>query len=251
MPPYFIVKINIQDQKKRMQIENGFYTAPDYVFMTRNMQHGEIVSIGSEAQRQFPEAQVGLRLLFHHFVESDEKDFLIDSDEEYNYYAVPGMWFNGEKNLTYGVIDGEKVIPHKDYVFLYTGDEELPKTQEEKISEEDGFLLMTGYQESRKDKAEKMGTLKREIIELTKSDASYDLKTTIERKEMEADKISRDINKREYSEFKVAHISPETKSKFAKDFTKLGMLNIACHTRIEIDNNEYLIAETKYIAFAS
>src|ERR1700749_1621609 len=91
---YFLVKINKQEQKDRVEkTDSGIYLAPNYVWLTRCMQNAEIVAIGDFAHKSFPEARVGDTLIIHHFIEGDDEtptEYLVDSDETYNYYVCSG-----------------------------------------------------------------------------------------------------------------------------------------------------------------
>lgn len=123
MPHYALVKCNIKEQKERKEKHGFLHTHPDHQFMIYNMEWGEIVAIGSKYSEIFPEAKPGHTLIFHHFVQGldkrdSQKDHLIHEDETYHYYVVTAEKFEGKKNETYGVWDGEKIIPHPEFVFM-------------------------------------------------------------------------------------------------------------------------------------
>lgn len=278
-PPYFLVKISKSDQDdKREKLSKHIYAHSSHVYMTRELQFGIIEQIGSAAHEFMPQAEVGDYLLMHHFV-SGKKDgrgynfYIIDSDNEFNYYMVNAFEFNGERNLSYGIAKGTTIIPNKDYIFL---------EKEEDISTIDGidipmevskgglFIPKKGNKSRSQIGAEMKKNMarcqqlarnipqdhleeimmrenheKREIME-------YSFKE-IKRLEAENIKLSKELNKRKYELFKIAYINLEWNESVKESFGEelypgqmVYMLNIACHTEIEILNKTYLIAESKY-----
>ncbi|HEU4608699.1 MAG TPA: hypothetical protein VFS31_11365, partial [Chitinophagaceae bacterium] len=73
---YILVRIDKKAQKlKREKTESGLlYVAPNYTFMSHNLQYGEIVQIGAKAAQNYPYAHVGDVALFHHFIEGSYED---------------------------------------------------------------------------------------------------------------------------------------------------------------------------------
>ena len=286
MPPFLFIRINKQQQKQRKEKIGSIYFHPNEVFMTRNMQVGEIVDIGKAAHQYFPEAKIGDTAIVHHFIENKEIGFFIDEDDTYNYYvttvfdymelnpkqaekekqigALP--FYAGKGNLCYGIIkkDGT-IIPNKDYIFLEVEkpvetdlpDLELisPLPNEGKVfnhipltTHSSGLIVPKQWKETRTDSENKMATIRHEIDELSKTKMSPDVKEGIEKKEAELNKLSGKINSKRYETYKIEFINPETKNKFHADSGDfLFCLNIACRTKVEINNKEYIVAQTKYI----
>lgn len=251
LPQFFIVRVQKGALKDSREKDGHFYTHSDHVFMQRETQCGEIVSIGKEAQDIFPTAKIGHTLLFHHFVTGREMEDtgdnknLLYSDNFYNYYSVTVKSHKGEKNLTYGIWDGETIIPHKDYIFL-----EVPKV-ENKVTEYETGLLKAEVIESREELGNKMKEIKNNINELTKTQVSSELTEEINRKEKEMNNISKRVNKKEILLYNILYVSDYIKSLFTKPLSKAGMLNIACNTKISFRGLECIVSETKYLFLVS
>ncbi len=242
-PPFFIIRINKQEQEKNRKFEDGLAISPNYVFMQHEVQNGEILSIGSEAAKLFPKAKISNLLIFHHFVtgkgieDKTESPYLICTDQKFNYYNVTVSSYNGERNMTYGVWDGKNIIPHPDFIFLN------PSEQTKEVVQENDILEIKGWSESRDQKSARMAEIKNQITELTKTTVNEDLKNEIERREKTMNAISKDINKKKISIFDVAYS--------CNPFKKVGILNIACHTEISFQNRRFIIAPTKFMHFGS
>ena len=135
LAPFVIVKVEKAIQSDSREKDGYFYTHSDNVFMQRERQYGEIVAFGDDAKKLFPEIKEGQILIFHHFVsgrdieENGENINLVHSDPIYNYYAVTVKSHNGERNLTYGIFDGKKIIPHPDFMFLLKPQKEVKKEE--------------------------------------------------------------------------------------------------------------------------
>lgn len=247
LPNFFIVKINIEEQKNRKEKVGSLYLHSGEVQMQRNMQHGEIVGIGSNVTKVLPEANVGDVLLFHHFVEgsSRDKSSLIHSDETYNYYTVTVCEFNGRRNETYGVWDGTKITPHKDFIFIEAEKkaESLPMDEyiEKNTTQVGSLILFNDWEETREDKEAKTVRLKEEIKSLSKSTMHDHIKRGIEEKEMEAAKITEEINKTVYKPYKVSYHNPSLPVK-----ENVYSLSAAALTEIEFMDKTYIVTQTKY-----
>lgn len=70
--PYrIIVKIDIGAQRiKKSSTHSGLIRSQLFLFMLHNMQLGEVMDIGKEAQKNYPDLKVGDQAILHHFVES-------------------------------------------------------------------------------------------------------------------------------------------------------------------------------------
>lgn len=242
-PFFFIIKINKQQQKETRETDGVLAISRNYVFMQHEIQDGEIVSIGELAKELFPEAKAGHSLIFHHFVtgkgveDREASPYLVHEDENFNYYKVTVRSYNGDRNLTYGVWDGEKIIPHKDFIFL-----EVPNDKKEVVNT--GKLIeIKNWSESRDKKSEKMAEIKNVIGELTKTKVSTDLKYEIEKKEKEMAKMSQEINKKQIELYNVAYAPKEL------PFKEVGILNIATSMKVPFMGKEYVVASSKYAYF--
>lgn len=248
LPPFFIIKVEKQVQKDAREKDGHFYTHSDHVFMQREVQHGEIVSIGSEAQTLFPEAKEGHQLIFHHFLSGREMEDtgvnknLLYTDETHKYYSVTIRSQKGERNLTYGIFDGEEIIPHKDYIFL-----EVENKEVETLKIETGLLEVQNFSESKDEVGKKMKFEKDSINQLARTAVTPELKTEIEKREKQMNKMSKLVNKKQYLLYQVAFAGNFIKQKFSKAFTHVGIVNIACNTKILFGNKEYIVSDIKYV----
>lgn len=269
--PYFLVRVSIKKEQESKSKVGSIYIPQTLTFMEWNTQQGEIVAIGEEAGKYFPEAKVGHILLMHHFVQGMSPDdarekHLVHFDEEFHYYVVTAYAFNGKDCETYGVWDGEKIIPNKDYVFLNINKadprnwsyNDLPHIDDEEVNKalqktEHGILVFNEWKESREQKEARQAEIKKETEELSKS-GNHKLKTkqAILKKEWELEAISRDINKQAYEPHTIAFANSELAEWFDRPVSAgdiLGMLNMSVHTKIKFNEQEFIVAKTKFIGF--
>lgn len=245
-PFFFIVKINKTQQKKTREFDGALAVSHAYKYMQHEIQYGEIVSMGTLAQELFPTVKEGHILIFHHFVtgkgieDREDNPYLIYSDDDFNYYTVTVKSYNGDRNLTYGVWDGEKIIPHKDFIFLNSED------QKKEVVETNGLVEIKNWSESRDKKTGRMEEAKSQIMELTKTNVKAELIPEIKKRETQMNAISAEINKKQFQLYKVAYSHPSL-----PQFKEAGILNIACHTKVAFMDKEYLIAPIKYLAYGS
>lgn len=248
LPAYFIVKIEIEKQNNRKEKIGSLYLHFNEVNMQRNMQRGEVIAIGSLAKTSFPQVSLGDTLIFHHFVEGQdkEKSNLLHSDKNYNYYFVTACEYNGHRNETYGVFDGTKIIPHPDFIFIE------PKVKVKEISADEfieqntskigSLILFNNWEESREDKEEKAQRLTAEIKSASKGKSMSDsTKIALEEKQIEAEKITTSLSKKEYKPFKVASYNPNINVK-----ENIYSLSMAAQTEIEFMDKEYIIIQSKF-----
>src|ERR1051326_4255279 len=131
MPDFFYIKVGKKLQQEKKEKEGMFYYPESYAFMQREVQFGEIVDIGEDAKSFMSMADKGDYLLIHHMIsgktDKNKKSFyLVDEDDDFNYYAVNAYEIPGEMSLSYAIAKGEEIIPTPDYIFL-----ELPKQEKE------------------------------------------------------------------------------------------------------------------------
>lgn len=264
LPPYFIVRIPIKDQVERKEKIGSIFIPPSYVFMTREVQAGQIVAIGDDAKEIMPEAKIGNILLLHHFVsgkvseKTDEGRYLLDSDDDFNYYAVTCMSHYGRRNETYGVFDGKTITPHPEFIFFEN--EEKTHSTETKVSEK-GIHKFTGWHETREQRTQRMQEMKFRAQELARSimpdtDENYkfneQVKAAIENIEHELSVISKKANKQRQVPFKIAAVNPIINEWFGRE-VKVGetvyCLEMASHTRIEFLQKIYRVVKVNYISF--
>lgn len=265
-PPYILIRISRKKQEQKKSKIGSILIPENARFLMYNMQAGEIMAIGQAAGAFFPEMKVGHTALIHHFVEGEDEtsareDHLIHQDDSYNYYVVTCYEFYRKGNETYGVWDGEKIIPNKEYIFLEPPIKDDPTSPDEYINSalsktQSGLLLFNNWTESRETKTEKMQRLKKEVESLSRSGISQPhIKKGIEEKEAELSRMSLDINTKKYEHYTIAAFNPELKKHFHEDAdievgSKIWVLNIAAQTEIDFNGKKYIVAKASYIGGA-
>lgn len=263
MPPYILIRIARKEQEQKKCKIGSIIIPETQRFLMYNMQAGEILAIGNKAAEYFPEMKVGHTLLCHHFVEAEDdtsarEDHLIHQDDEYNYYVVTCFEFYRKGNETYGIWDGEKIIPNKGYIFLEPPAKDDPQSPDEYINSalsktQSGLLVFSNWTESRESKTEKMQRLKKEVESLSKSGISQaHIKRGIEEKEAELAQMSLDVNSKRYEPYTIAAFNPELKEHLHPDADIavgkiIYVLNIAAQTEIDFNGRKYIVAKTNYI----
>lgn len=261
--PYFLVRTERIKEKESKTKIGSLYVSEVEALMQYNLPSAEIVDISEKAAKYFPEAQIGHQLLMHHFVldvseHEAREDHLIHQDEIHNYYVVTAYEHNGKGAECYGVWDGEKIIPNREFVFL-----EPEKAIRNDLSATEminqalrktkvGLFLFKEWKESREDKEAKQASLKLEVESLSKSGTNKPhIQQAIREKEMEMNNLSTDMNSRMYKSYSVAFANKELSEWFNREVTtgdELAILNIAAQTKIKFMGKEYIVCQTKYIA---
>jgi len=213
---------------------NGLYLHPNFVWMKRNTQCGEIIAISREAKELLPESEVGNVLLFHHFIQrshslkGDNDKFLVMEDDDYKFYNVNAKEWNGNNNNTYGIWDGVNIIPHKDYVLL------------EKQNENS-----EGWYQSNEKIYEKMEEIKMDVQRLAKNTMTEDIMNVMKSREKEMYQMTKQLQVKEYRKYKIAYANPILG---IPNGTWIYMLNIAAQTELTFMDKTYIISESKYIS---
>lgn len=237
----------------------SIYLHPNFVYMTRGMQCGQIVAIGEIAGQTLPEARIGDTLLIHHFVESTEKQFCIYSDQYFHYYVVTCMSHNGQNNQTYAIYNGSKIIPHPDYIFLdckqpqesnLNPDEYLAQQLKAQAS---GIFTFKEWTIDREGITKKIQSIKSQIDQLTKSRMTPEIKEVIEGYEAEMNRLSKMMTKQRFELYTVIAGSPRFFDIVREQYDtpvgngdKIYMLNIACETKMEFNKREFIVAKTQH-----
>jgi hypothetical protein len=256
MPAFFLVRVPIQEQAERKDKKGLLHLHPNYIYMTRGMQCGEIEAIGARAHGQFPEARIGDTLLFHHFVESTEKPFLVDKDKHFHYYVVTGYSHNGNNTMTYGCFNGEQIFAHPQYLFI-----EVPKTPAGSLTPEQyldehlsvtpgGLLTFTEWRVDRVSLTERMQELKKQSESLLKSEKTPPILKAVRELEEEMNSISQQLSARKYETYTLLAAHPSFLEHMSRRFQYpisagdlVLMLDIACETKMEFHGTEYIVAK--------
>jgi hypothetical protein len=261
--PYFLVRTERVKEKESKTKIGSLYVSEVEALMQYNLASAEIVDISEKAAKYFPEAKIGHQLLMHHFVidvneSASREDHLVHQDDIYNYYVVTAYEHHGKGVECYGVWDGEKIIPNKDFVFLVdeaistpgAGLQEALDAALEKS--QTGLFLFKEWKESREDKEQKQASLKMQVESLSKSGVKKShIQQAIREKEMEMESIGKDINKQKYQSYSVVFANPELSEWFGRPICAgdtLAILNIAAQTKLKFMGKEYIVCKSKYIA---
>lgn len=77
--PYrIIVKIDkVAQQAKQSQTDSGLLRSQQFLFMKHNLQYGEVLAIGAEAQKFYPDMKVSDTAILHHSVEDYTQNYRV------------------------------------------------------------------------------------------------------------------------------------------------------------------------------
>lgn len=264
-PDFFLVKIAKSEQVKRREKQGSLYIVVDEKDESRNTQAGEIVTIGKRAAEVFPQAKVGDTLLLHWMVESKQKNNCHWEDTEHKYYLATALESHGRPCEAYGILRDGEIIPNPEYIFLSTlsesSDMDLKSLSQETgiivnrpvTTTKSGIIVFKEWKETRTDKEQKMKVIQAEIDSLTKTKMSPQLAVAIQRKEEELAIISNEINKQCILFYRAAALNPDFNEEVYQSMghyihpgEKVGMLNSACQTTIEVNGIEYIVALAKH-----
>ena len=264
MPAYFMVKVNIKKQAERKEKIGMFYTSPEHQYMIYNTEWGEVVGIGTKANRDFPEVEIGDTLIYHHFVQNESKEkakekHLIHEDDEYYYYLVTSSSFNGRRNETYGVIKGNTIIPHPDFIFL-----ELDRPKETYASIENfegakmsiskgGLLLFSQWESSEEEITDKMQKIKSETQNLAKHNLHRPgVAQAVLRKEEEMEMLSRELNRIKILPYTVYKTHYSLSEKFKKNIKQGDIIYVedkAAEKIVSVRDKKYRVVPIQYISY--
>lgn len=272
MPPYFLVRIPQEAQRERLEKIGILYYPPEYLYMKRGMQCGEIIGIGSAAHEFFPEAKEGDILICHHFIEGKsmntkhEKFFLVHSDEDWNYYCVTAFTYNGDRNNTFGIWDGEKIIPSKEYVFFEIDQEPVSDIPAELIYEQTKGMIITNMaleyaandlvipKARKKTRSELVKKMDENMIEMKRLArwvpiAPEKATPMLKRLENEQAILSTEVNTVKYEPHILHAFNEKLRTTVHPNLEKgdrIFVLNIATYMQVEFMGVEYIISESKY-----
>lgn len=131
---YFLVKIDLEEQRKRLELLPGFTIANNFSDMKYYLQCAPVISIGSKAAKWFPEVELGDVLVFHHTVEDDEWRVV------YEDLDIKLLLVRCTDDDVFGVqkIPSLEIIPSKNHVWCVPF--EKPKSNEE-LWEQSGSIV--------------------------------------------------------------------------------------------------------------
>jgi hypothetical protein len=241
MPYHFIVRVPIIDEDMKRSNIDGFSLPPSLVFMSRNTQSGEIISIGNVAAKVFPHARVGDTLIYHHFVQGDLKEDagqLIDQDAEFKYYYVYPAEFNGSNNQVYAVYNGTDIITNGDYLLLE--DEEAVVS----FVDENGLLVMHNWKEDTDTIQRRIDRIRQDVLSLNKTKLNRETKEAIEKMEAYQMDMAKKAHAKEILPYRVAHSNP---SMMAQRGDIVWCFNMAAATKIDLLGSEVRTVHKRHV----
>lgn len=244
LSPNFLIRVPKKDEKDRSEKIDGVYLHPAFVWMTRNTQCGIIEGISKGAAANFPEAKIGDILIVHHFTQGSvssletTKRFLVSEDEDNHYYNVTSQEWNGQNNQTYGVWDGDKIIPHPEYLFLEMN---VVKPILEETPE---GIILSEWHQTPEEIQMKLERIKNDILNLTKQHITPEIVTAVQKKELEQMRLSEQLHQIKYLQYTIAYSHPTLSMPSG---SKAYIKNNAVNTTIEFNNKEYRVCEKRYI----
>ena len=129
-PFKIVVRIDMGAQKiKQSTTDAGLALSPIYQYMLYMLQYGEVMEIGQEAQKLYPELSVGDTAILHHSVEYDPHRLLSNDKGEYTIayeYRIINCLNSTDREIFGAIKDeklaghklGEKIVPFRDALFL-------------------------------------------------------------------------------------------------------------------------------------
>lgn len=261
MPWLFLVRINKKEQaefKTKVSKSSPFFMPIGQIHSSRNMEHGEIVQIGEKMKGIYgwENCQVGDTLIFHHTIEdvgkSATQQYWVYEDEVYNYYIVD------EINVR-GFTKGGAITPHPNFVFLknipcYETDGMVDEHTGNKLKKsEGGLFVITGWENSASNIAQKSEAIKEHIESLTKSKRTPEIQTALESMEAERIELNRKAQKRMYLPYRVAAVNRKLKRDFGQEVLEDDILmcfNKSCLYISNFQDKEeysYIVALTEHI----
>lgn len=219
-----MVKINKEAQRKtkeRLSNDSPFFIPIGSIHNSRNMEHGEIVQIGEGMKNIYgwEGCQVGHTLIFHYSIESPQeksgKRYFLYEDENFNYYAVD------EPNVR-GYYDGVKINPHPNFVFLknipaFPNGDEIDEATGNKVKKSAGGIFMvSNWNDSPQDIAQRSQKIKEKIESLTKSKRTPEVQKSLEDMEAERQALNRKAQKHEFLPYRVEAANKKLERDFGR-----------------------------------
>ena len=255
-----MVKINKEAQKaakEKIDRDSPFFIPIGSIHNSRNMEHGEITQIGEGVKNLYgwEGCKVGHTLIFHYSIEAPQekvsmRHFLYE-DDTFNYYAVD------EPNVR-GYYDGETINPHPNFIFLknipaFPNGDEIDQATGNKVKKTNGgIFLVTNWDDSPQDIAQKSAKIKDRIESLTKSRRTPEIQLELEKLEAERGKLNRKAQKHEFLPYKTAFANRKLSRDFGCKVTEDRILycyNKSCLyiSNFQIFEYKFIIALTEYV----
>lgn len=211
MPDFFFIRIDKEKQKnfkEKFSPTSLIYENQVAIFNKKNMEHGEIIQIGSRVREKtgLLNAKIGDTIIMHWSVEAPEErsvNRFLGTDEVYNYYAV------GWREVR-GLSDGSTVTPALGFIFL-KNQNATPKvgTYDPILNSfvkttESGLVMLANWEDSKEVIRQKQEDLKMEINSLKKTRWTPEIQIKLESIDKEIQDLNRKTQKQLFLPYKVA-----------------------------------------------
>lgn len=234
---------------------------PSSIDFQFNLQFGEILYIGDIANKQFPEANVGDILLFHHAVEGKPRT---EGDTMYNDHHLLETLENGDEirivnfaHELFGVwkMETGSIVPYKNFIFC---SQHIRKSS---FQMSNGIWLPDAWEETAEDLQYKIDKLKEEkevvaaatILKERTTEANYKRKEEIGKRlrdiQRESLALTQQMNQKKLVELTVLYINPITVAELAEDI-KPGSIVISEYTLLyplDIHGMQYTLLRKDYV----
>jgi chaperonin GroES len=126
--PYrMIVRIDkIAQQAKQGTSDSGLLRSELFLFMKFNLQYGEVLEIGTEARKAYPDMKIGDTAILHHSVEDKSQSYRVIKRDvsQYNVlryeHRIINAWDTSDREILGRIVNRDKkiFIPYGKNVFL-------------------------------------------------------------------------------------------------------------------------------------
>lgn len=201
----FIIRVDHKEQEARKELipGTGIVIAETYTDLKFFLQAAPIVDMGEEAKAFFPDAEIGDVLIFHHIIEHEDGQRLLDKNEEYSL-----LYVNATVEDVFGIQkifdDHVQIIPHPGWVWC-------SKIENQALSTitPDGVIQINLYQYEDSIRA-MIDEKQSEIQNWSESMVTPMIKEKIRMNQREMQQLNQELNKRRGKKTKIEFIHPTT-----------------------------------------
>lgn len=127
-PHRIIIRIDmLAQQNKQTQTDSGLLLSQLFLHMLYNLQYGEILEIGEEAQKLYPEFKVGDTAIIHHSVEDGSQNYRIVGQEVSKFnvlryeHRIINAWDTSNREILGRIANRDKMIilPYGNHEFFH------------------------------------------------------------------------------------------------------------------------------------
>lgn len=214
---YILVRIDKAAQRQKREKVGDIYIAPNFAYMSHNLQYGEIMQIGEKAQKNYPDAKVGDIALFHHHIEGSYDDhapeYILDTLPNGDELRLIDCTNTDKAYRIFGFIKSTGLVAAPEHVFI---NHMVTPVKKKYVS---SILFNTGYEPTDDELRQKLDDLlghQRVLDESLQSerdpDKSLQIVRGIEDIGRERERITQFLNADRFVTSKIVHINPRTAS---------------------------------------